>query len=73
MEYSNGELQLCVCTLTSRFSLVTLQNGSTALYRAAMNGHTEIVKLLLQTGHALVNVENNVSCIICVCTLVCML
>ena len=40
--------------------LVSPQYGSTALHIASINGHPEVVKLLLQS-HADVNVKDNVS------------
>ena len=39
--------------------IVVIQDGSTALYMAAQNGHREVVELLLQHG-ADVNAEDEV-------------
>ena len=36
------------------------QNGATALMNAALNGHSEVVKSLLEAG-ALIEAKNNVS------------
>ena len=36
------------------------QNGATALMNAALNGHSEVVKLLLEAG-TLIEAKNNVS------------
>ena len=46
------------------------QNGATALMNAALNGHSEVVKLLLEAG-ALIEAKNNVSKRISICTYVC--
>ena len=46
------------------------QNGATALMNAALNGHSEVVKLLLEAG-ALIEAKNNVSKRISICTYMC--
>ena len=43
------------------------QNGATALINAAFNGHSKVVKLLLEAG-ALIEAKNNVSKRISICT-----
>ena len=46
------------------------QNGATALMNAALNGHSEAVKLLQEAG-AFIEAKNNVSKRISICTYVC--
>ena len=46
------------------------QNGRTALINAAYNGHSEVVRLLLEAG-ALTEAKDNVSKRIPICTCVC--
>ena len=48
------------------------QNGATALINAAYNGHSEVVKLLLD-ARALIEAKNNVSNKISILTYVCVL
>ena len=43
------------------------QNGFTALINAALNGHSEVVKLLLEAG-ALIEAKDDVSKRIYLCT-----
>ena len=43
------------------------QNGATALMNAALNGHSEVVKLLLEAG-ALIEAKDDVSKRIYLCT-----
>ena len=43
------------------------QNGATALMNAALNGHSEVVTLLLEAG-ALIEAKDNVSKRISICT-----
>ena len=46
------------------------QNGATALMNAALNGHSEVVTLLLEAG-ALIEAKDNVSKRISICTDMC--
>ena len=50
--------------------LYSHQNGRTALINAAYNGHSEVVRLLLEAG-ALTEAKDNVSKRISICTCVC--
>ena len=43
------------------------QNGATALINAAFNGHSKVVKLLLEAG-ALIEAKDDVSKRISICT-----
>ena len=43
------------------------QNGATALMNAALNGHSEVVKLLLEAG-TLIEAKDTVSKRISICT-----
>ena len=46
------------------------QNGRTALMNAALNGHAEVIRLLLEAG-ALIEAKDTVSKRISICTYVC--
>ena len=56
------------CVFNCSFCLDSVQDGYTALYAAAFNGHLKIVEILI-TANADVNIQNNVSPIDCVCEL----
>ena len=49
-----------IISVTIAFILFSVQDGCTALHKASMNGHLEVVKLLLQF-HTDVNIKDKVS------------